>query len=139
MFQFLKTIEKQDTFLIKMEEYFTTIISIKDPILETGWGWFVDIDIESHEQPKNVLKLSNTYQNTKKQKQISLQTIKECHSIRSMKSLHNLQDISEESYVFYGNNNINDKINTTSICYSIIIHIIGFTTLIFCYLIICKK
>jgi len=75
--------------MITFKEYYRAFVGIKDSHLENGWGWFIDIELSA--EPKRLKKLNY---NKPSQHVTVLKTIKEYPSIRSMKSMSNLQDSS---------------------------------------------
>ena len=72
-----------------LQEYYIKVVEIKDPHVGNGWGWFVDLDSISFPKSKPI-KIIQNY----KSSQIHLNTIKEYPSIRSMKSMTNLNQIN---------------------------------------------
>jgi len=82
--------------MMTFREYYMKFIGVNDPCLTNGWGWFVDIELNS--EP---IKINNNNQKFHHQKYIHSskytaipKTIKEYPSIRSMKSLNNLYNTS---------------------------------------------
>jgi hypothetical protein len=77
--------------MMTFREYYAVFVGIKEPPITNGWGWFVDLELNS--EP---IKITNSHFNRYKPlKYISvLNTIKEYPSIRSMKSITNLNDVS---------------------------------------------
>jgi hypothetical protein len=74
-----------------LQEYYIKVVEIKDPYIGNGWGWFVDLDSISFPKSKPI-KIIQNY----KSSQIHLNTIKEYPSIRSMKSITNLNQMNNE-------------------------------------------
>lgn len=100
--------------IMSFNEYYMNFIETKEPCLENGWGWFVDIEL-NYEQSKIIQRPSYNLS--------VLKTIKEYPSIRSMKSMTNLHDnlitIDLEK----------DKTNN---CYSIVTNTIGIIGVALC-------
>ena len=86
--------------------------------LENGWGWFVDVDLNT--EPVRIVQNNITYKSS--QNRSLLKTIQEYPSIRSMKSMKNLNDTSmmfefdeyDNNHRTNNNNNISN-INVTII------------------------
>lgn len=71
---------------LSFKEYISSFMSIKDPYLTDGWGWF--IDIEDIENSKLVPLNSNYHYNRPLKKTISIpHTINEISSIKSIENL----------------------------------------------------
>lgn len=118
--------------MMTFKEYYMSFIGIKDPHLANGWGWFVDIELNS--EPIRVIKPVYHY---KPSKYVSVpKTIQEYSSIRSMKSMRNLHDTSmifemDEDYI---------KHRTNSFSYgNIVTHTIGIIGLVICYFMTCGR
>ncbi len=94
MSQKIHSIQKEvvmSPYLMTFKEYYMTFIGIRDPHLANGWGWFVDIELNS--EPIKTTKYK--YNRNKPSQYVSIpSTIKEYPSIRSMKSMTNLYDTS---------------------------------------------
>lgn len=94
MSQNLHPIQKEvvtSPYMMTFKEYYMAFIGIRDPYLANGWGWFVDIEINS--EPIKTTKYK--YNRIKPSQYVSIpSTIKEYPSIRSMKSMTNLYDTS---------------------------------------------
>jgi len=71
--------------MMTFKEYYMQFICVNDSNLTNGWGWFVDIELNT--EPIRIIQ-----QNRYKMKIPT--TIKEIPSIRSMKSMKNLHDAS---------------------------------------------
>jgi hypothetical protein len=101
---------KLSPLLMTFNEYYNSFMGIKDPLLENGWGWFVDIELNS--QPVKIIK-NNRYKSS--QKMLIPTTIQEYPSIRSMKSMKNLQDTSLMFEMNECENNHRTNNNTSNI------------------------
>jgi len=109
-----------------LQEYYIKVVEIKDPHVGNGWGWFVDLDLNSF--PKsNPIKIIQNY----KSSQIHLNTIKEYPSIRSMKSMTNLNQMNNEI-----NNQMNNHKNFYKYTNFIYINLIGIIIFTMIYYII---
>lgn len=71
-------------------EYYMSFIETKDPNIENGWGWFVDIELNS--EPITILKPQ--FNNRLSQHPLIPNKIKKFSSIRSIKSVKCLHDTS---------------------------------------------
>lgn len=110
--------------MISYKDYYMNYIGTKETNLDNGWGWFIDLELNS--EP---LKL-NTYRK-KYTKIIYPKTIKEFPNIRSMKSISNFND---QSMVFEMDEEINHRTNNNLIyCLNYLLRFIGFMV---CYYII---
>jgi len=81
--------------MMTFREYYMRFIGVTDPNLTNGWGWFVDIELNS--EPAIIPKTKNITQPIyiPSSRYVSVpKTIKEYPSIRSMKSLNSLHDTS---------------------------------------------
>jgi len=72
--------------IMTFKDYYMKFIGINDSNLSNGWGWFVDIELNS--EP-----IRSIQNNNKTRNNIAI-TKKEYSSIRSMKSMNNLYDTS---------------------------------------------
>lgn len=112
--------------LMSFKEYCMKFIEIRDPQLTNGWGWFVDIELNS--EPIKVVK--NNYFTFKSTQNVSIhETIKEYPSIRSMKSMKNLHDTS---LMFEMDEDDDKKHRTNKNIYTIIGHSVGVIALFVC-------
>jgi hypothetical protein len=119
--------------MMTFNEYFTKFVRT-DTNLANGWGWFVDIEL--NEEPTRVIhnRFNNSIFNKNKYRynihKISLpSTIKEYPSIRSMKSMTNLNDTS---MIFEMDGDYNKKHRTNNYVMACT-NIIGIITLALCY------
>ena len=111
--------------MITFKEYYMKFIGTRDPQTTNGWGWFVDIELNS--QPIKFIENNGMY---KQSQNVSIpEIIKEYPSIRSMKSMKNLQHTSQ-----IDEDDI--KHRTNKICSTIIGHSVGIISLFICYFII---
>lgn len=111
--------------MMTFKEYYMKLIGTIDPQTTNGWGWFVDIELNS--QPIKFIQNNGMY---KQSQNVSIpEIIKEYPSIRSMKSMKNLQHTSQ-----IDEDDI--KHRTNNICSTIIGHSIGIIALFICYFII---
>ena len=111
--------QKFKTSSMTLREYY---IKIKEPYFSNEWGWFVDTELIS--RPTRVIN-----------RQSVLQPIKECQSIRSMKSIQNLHDL-EENNIY--NNKKQNYYSFTNLIYTNLIYtnLIGMITfVILCFII----
>lgn len=90
MYQSFNSMQKEVTSpsMMTFKEYYMAVTGIREPHLANGWGWFVDIELNS----EPIKKLQTKYIRYKPSQYLS--TIKEYPSIRSMKSMRNLHDTS---------------------------------------------
>ncbi len=102
------------------KQYCMSFIEEKEQILIGEWGWF--IDIESNFEPIKTIK----YQTFSRHVSI-LKTIKEYPSIRSMKSMKNLHDMS----MIFEMDDVNK--HRTNKYVNIVTHTIGLLGVIVCY------
>jgi hypothetical protein len=122
-------------FMMTINEYFTKIFRT-DTNLENGWGWFVDIELNS--EPIRVVKKTfnkyNIYNGYNKyNRYMSIpKTIKEYPSIRSMKSTRNLHDTS---MLFNMEEDNNEKSNSNKYA-SLYTNLMGVLILGFCFYIV---
>jgi hypothetical protein len=114
-------------------EYFIKFVK-SDANLANGWGWFVDIEL--NEESSKILhnRFNNSIFNKNKYRynihKISLpSTIEEYPSIRSMKSMTNLNDTS---MIFQNIEDYNTK-HITNNYIMVYTNIIGIITLALCY------
>jgi hypothetical protein len=112
--------------MMTFREYYMSFIGIRDPHLANGWGWFVDIELNS--EPIRI-------QRYKKSSQfVSIpNTIKEYPSIRSMKSMKNLHDTS----MIFEMDDIDETKHRTNNVITMITHTIGLIGVIICYYFTC--
>ena len=93
MSQNLNSIKKDNsisTSMMTFKDNYMYFTGIKDPYFENEWGWFIDIELNS--DPIRIIKYPYHY---KPSKYVSVpKTIKEYPSIRSTKSIQNLNDTS---------------------------------------------
>ena len=113
-----------------LQEYYIKVVEIKDPYIGNGWGWFVDLDLISFPKSKPI-KIIQNY----KSSQIYLNPIKEYPSIRSMKSMTNLNEMNNQ-FNNQLNNQFNNKINFYKYSNFICINLIGIITFAMIYYII---
>lgn len=106
-----------------LREYYIKFTEIRDPYVGNEWGWFVDLDFKG-------LPKSRPIQNYKS----SLTPINEYPSIRSIKSITNLQQM-ENNKIGNQIDNI-DKINFYKYSNFICINLIGIITFTMIYYII---
>lgn len=95
-----KLTNKSSLSLMSFKEYYMYFINLDIFNTDNEWGWFVDIESN---YDNNKLLLYNYHKPSKYIKKYS--KIKECSSIRSMKSMKNLQEKlilikNEEDYRF---------------------------------------
>ena len=81
---------KLSTSMMTFNKYHMTFIRNNKQHLENGWGWFVDVDLNT--EPVRIVQNNITYKSS--QNRSLLKTIQEYPSIRSMKSMKNLNDTS---------------------------------------------
>ena len=74
--------------MTSINEYYTKLVTLKNITFNDGWGWFIDIESNYQEI------FPNKY---KKQTLTHLPTINEMPSLRSFKSIRNL---NEDSMIF---------------------------------------
>lgn len=109
--------------IISFREYYMSFIGIRDPYLENGWGWFVDIELNS--EPIRIQKYKKPSQYISNPK-----TIQEYPSIRSMKSMKNLHDTS----MIFEMDDVDDSKHRTNRFVSIVIDtLVGIIRVILCY------
>jgi len=129
MFQSFNSSQKEvltSPSMMTFREYYMSFIGIRDPHLANGWGWFVDIELNS--EPIRI-------QRYKKSSQfISIpNTIKEYPSIRSMKSMKNLHDTS----MIFEMDDIDETKHRTNKYVNIITHTLGLIGVVLCYYFTC--
>jgi len=105
-----------------------SFVGIRDPHLANGWGWFVDIELNS--EPIRIQKYHKASLNVSIPK-----TIQEYPSIRSMKSMKNLHDTS----MIFEMDDIDDSKHRTNSYIKIISHTIGIIGVIVCYYFTCGR
>ena len=119
------------TSMLTFKDYHMRFIGIKDPHLANGWGWFVDIELNS--EPIRMIEPSYHY--TPSQYVTLPKTIKEYPSIRSMKSMKNLHDTSMLFEI--DNDDVKHRTNNCSYGY-IITHTFELIVIIIYYFMICS-
>ena len=94
-----QNLTKYSSSIRTLKEYYTTFLQINEPYLENcnDWGWFIDLDSTTSVKPKQVIK---------KNYKSLLKPIKEYPSIRSMKSIPNLQEMDKNKNNFYKVSNV---------------------------------
>lgn len=102
--------------IMSIKDYFMSYIS-NDIERTDSWGWFVDIDTTIPFNNCAGLKLKNKYPKIFSKDLTVLSTINEFPSIRSMKSMKNLQDMTfkYEMEELYGANPYNKDTNNDTI------------------------
>jgi len=115
--------------IMPFREYYMSFVGIRVPYLENGWGWFVDIELNSE---------AIGIQKYKKLSQYFLipKTIQEYPSIRSMKSMNNLHDTS---MIFEMNNVDNSKHRMNRFVSIVIDTLVGIIGVFLCYYFTCGK
>jgi len=108
--------------IISFREYYMSFIGIRVPYLENGWGWFVDIELNS--EPIRIQKYKKPSQYISNPK-----TIQEYPSIRSMKSMKNLHDTS----MIFEMDDVDDSKHRTNRFVNIVTHTFGIIGVILCY------
>lgn len=128
-YNLIKNEEPTSLSMMTFKDYYMTFIGIKEPYLANGWGWFVDIELNS--EPIRV----NTSNKYKPFQYISvLKTIHEYPSIRSMKSMKNLHDTS----MIFEMDDYDMKHRTNSFNFgNLITHTLGIIGIVVCYFITC--
>lgn len=116
--------------MMTFKEYYMSFVGLNDFQLANGWGWFVDIEMNS--EPIRIISTSANYNNIryKPSKLVTVpKTINECSSIRSMKSMKNLHTTS---MIFEMDEDYNKHITNNHLC-KILPHCIGLLTVVLCY------
>lgn len=103
--------------------------TFKEYYLVNGWGWFVDIELNAEQ----IMMKKKLYYKPPQCVTVP-KTIKEYPSIRSMKSIKNLHEISMTSEI----NDDNDKKHITNNG-NIIRHTLGLIAITICYFIVYVK
>lgn len=115
--------------MMTFKDYHMRFIGIIDPHLANGWGWFVDIELNAEQ----IMMKKKLYYKPPQCVTVP-KTIKEYPSIRSMKSIKNLHEISMTSEI----NDDNDKKHITNNG-NIIRHTLGLIVITICYFIVYVK
>jgi hypothetical protein len=116
--------------MMTFKEYYMSFIGSKDPHLANGWGWFVDIELDS--EPVRKIYPSSYYNPSKYVS--GPKTIQKYPSIRSMKSMQNFHD---SSMIFEMDDDDNKHRTNNCNNVNIIIHMLGLILLVICYFMTC--
>lgn len=131
MFQSFNTMQSEvqtNPSIKTFREYYMSFIVISDPYLENGWGWFVDVELNSEPIIIQQYKKPSQYCSIPR-------TIQEYPSIRSMKSIQNLHDTS----MIFEMDDIDDSKHRTNRFVNIVKNIVIIMIVILCYYLICGK
>jgi hypothetical protein len=107
-------IELSQSMLLSLKDYFMSFASNEKKISDAdSWGWFVDIDINNGPSKNGNCLLDKKYSKIFSKDLTVLSTINELPSIRSLKSMKNLQDMTfkYEMEELYGANPYNNDTN----------------------------
>lgn len=122
----------QSPSMMTFKDYYMRFNGIRDPHLANGWGWFVDIELNS----EPIRMINPSYHYIPSQYVTLPKTIKEYPSIRSMKIMKNLQDTSMLFEI--DDDDVKHRTNNFSYC-NIITHTFGLIgIIIICYFITCS-
>ena len=107
-------IELSQSMLVSLKDYFMSFASNEKKISDAdSWGWFVDIDINNGPSKNGNGLLDKKYSKIFSKDLTVLSTINELPSIRYIKSMKNLQDMTfkYEMEELYGANPYNNDTN----------------------------
>lgn len=116
------------------KEYYTKFIGINDPNLANGWGWFIDIELNS-EPVREIQHRTNKYNNYELFPFLSTKKNISIHSKKSVRNLHDtpmIFEIYEHDKQRSKNINPNSTISNYSILFTNCICV--FALIIFYYI-----
>jgi hypothetical protein len=112
--------------MMTFKEYYMSFSGIRDQHLANGWGWFVDIELNSESIRIPRYQKPSQYVSIPK-------TIQEYPSIRSMKSMKNLHDTS----MIFDMDDVDDIKHRTNNFVSMLTHTMCLLGVILCYYYTC--